>query len=184
MQCLDVSKPRGHNCLSPVLFKRTRPSIYGLFRTIKQTCNFPSFWKIGKVKPLFTKGSQVLVTNYRPITLLCILSKIIKNCIFDSLYSFAAPSLHSSQFGFTKGKSTIVQSICYSDETYIHAQTNDICVEAFYLDFEKAFDKTDRAILIEKLKSIGVYGKLLNILRSYLSDQKQFVEINGYKSSL
>ena len=58
MQCLDVSKSKGHDCLPPVLFKRMdtlKTSIYGLFRTIKRTCTFPSFWKIGKVKPLFKK---------------------------------------------------------------------------------------------------------------------------------
>ena len=115
---------------------------------------------------------------------MCILSKIFEKCIFDSLYTFAAPLLHSSQFGFTKGKSTIIQLIWYLDEVYKNVQINDICVEALYLDFEKSFDKIDHAILIEKLKSIGVYGKLLNILRSYLSDRKQFVGINCFKSSL
>ena len=78
-----------------VLFKRMdtlKTSIYGLFRTIKRTCTFPSFWKIGKVKLLFKEGNRALVTNYRPITLLCILSKIFENCIFDSLL-FCCPVL-------------------------------------------------------------------------------------------
>ena len=148
MQRLDVSKSKGHDCLPPVLFKRMdtmKTSIYGLFRTIKRTCTFPRFWKIGKVKPLFKKGNRALVTNYRPITLLCILSKIFEKCIFDSMYSFAAPLLHSSQFGFTKGKSTLNQLICYLDGIYKNVQINDICVETLYFDFEKAFDKIDHA---------------------------------------
>ena len=140
MQCLDVSKSKGHDCLPPVLFKRMdtlKTSIYGLFRTIKRTCTFPSFWKIGNVKPLFKKSNRALVTNYTPITLLCILSKIFEKWIFDSLYSFAAPLLHSSQFGFTKGKSTIIQLLCYLDEINKNVQLNDICVEALYLHFWK-----------------------------------------------
>ena len=64
-------------------------------------------------------------------------------------------------------------------------QISDICVEALYLDFEKSFGKIDHVNLIEKLKlSIGIFGKLLNILGSYLIDRKEFVQINDYKSFL
>ena len=105
--------------------------------------------------------------------------------VFDNLYSFAAPLLHSSQLGFTKEKSTFFHLICYLYEIDKNLQLNDICVEALYVDFEKAFDKIEHFMQIEKLKSpIGVYGKILYILGSYLSDQKVFVEVNDYESFL
>ena len=171
MQCVDVSKFKRHDRLPLILFKRMdtlKTSINGFFRTIKRTLTFRSLCKIGEVKPLFEKGIRALVTNYGPMKLLCTLSKVFK-------------TLHKSQCQFSKGKSTIVLLFCFLDENYKNVQIDHVCVEALYLDFEKALDKIDHFILIEKLKSIGVDGKLLNSLGSYLSDRKEFVEINGYK---
>ena len=68
--------------------------------------------------------------------------------------------------------------IIYSNKT---ADTN---IEAVYLDFAKAFDKIDHSILINKLKHIGVGGKLLSIMEDYLSNHKQYVEINSTASDL
>ena len=63
-------------------------------------------------------------------------------------------------------------------------KTADTNIEAVYLDFAKAFDKIDQSILINKLKHIGVGGKLLSFIEDYLSNRKQYVEINGTASDL
>ena len=60
----------------------------------------------------------------------------------------------------------------------------DTVVEAVFLDFSKAFDTISHRILLDKLKAIGVSGRLLRVLTSYLSNRKQYVDIDGHKSSL
>ena len=86
---VDTTKSRGPDELPPVLFRNTSKlskSISQVFYKIQQTDTFPDEWKIGKVSPLFKKGSKTDITNYRPITLLNIVSKVFEKCVFDDLY--------------------------------------------------------------------------------------------------
>ena len=164
---------------TPVLSK----SISHLFKAIKDKCKFPDASKTGKIKPIYKKGGKSLCNNYRSITLLCILSKILEKCKFDSLFPYVANLIHQSQHGFQKRKSTIYQLLVYLGTIYSN-KTADTYIEAVYLDFAKAFDKIDNSILINKLKHIGVGGKLLSIIEDYLSNRKQYGEINGTASDL
>ena len=183
---LNENKSCGHGKLPASLFKKTpalSKSISHLFKAIKDKCKFPDAWKTGKLQPICKKGDKSPCNNYRPFTLLCVLSKILEKSIFDSLFPYVANLIHQSQHGFQKRKSTISQLLVYLGTIYWNkfADTN---IEAVYLDFAKAFDKIDRSILISKLKHIGVGGKLLSIIEDYLSNRKQYVEINGTASDL
>lgn len=186
-ETLDITKSRGPDSLPPILFRKVpalASSLASIFYKIKQTSVYPDCWKIGKVTPLFKKGDRQLVSNYRPITLLNICSKIFEKCVFDALYPFVSPLIHSNQFGFQKKKSTIVQLVCYLDEIYKGINNSCLAVETVYLDFAKAFDKINHKVLLKKLRLLGVGGKLFSILSSYLSNRKQFVEISGFESDL
>ena len=182
---LNENKSCGHDKLPASLFKTPALSkcISHLFKAIKDKCKFPDAWKTGKIKPIHKKGDKSLSNNYRPITLLYILSEILEKCIFDSLFPYVANLIHLSQHGFQKIKSTISQLLVYLYTIYSN-KTADTNTEAVYLDFAKAFDKIDHSILINKLKHIGVGGKLLSIIENYLSNRKQYVEINGTASDL
>ena len=143
----------------------------------------PGRLKAGKIRPIYKKGDKSLCNNYRPITLLCILAKILEKCIFDSLFPYVANLIHQSQHGFQKRKLTTSQLLVYLGTIYSN-KTADTNVEAVYFDFAKAFDKIDHSILINKLKHIGGGGKMLSIIEDYLSNRKQYVEINGTASDL
>ena len=136
-----------------------------------------------EIKPIYKKGDKSLCNNYRPITRLCILSKLLEKCIFHSLFPCVANLIHQSQHGFQKRKSTISQLLVYLGTIYSN-KTADTNIEAVYLDFAKAFHKIDHSILISKLKHIGVGRKLLSIIEDYLSNRKQYVEMNGTASDL
>ena len=182
---LDVSKSRGHDNLPPASFKKTPSlckSLSHIFSSIKRTGCFPSLWKIGKVKPLHKKAEKRMANNYRPITLLDIALKILERCIFDELYPFIRPVLPNSQYGFLKHNSTIIQLICYLDEIYLETD-NQNTVEAVYIDFAKAFDKISHSVLLNKLRKLGISGRLLALIKSYLADRRHF-KVDKYYSSL
>ena len=187
MISLDVTKSRGPDLLPPVLFKNTptlSKSLHQLFFKIQQVGCYPAKWKEGAVSPIHKKGSKLHVENYRPITLLSIASKIHEKLIFNALYPHVIPHINSSQFGFTKNRSPVLQMLCYLDNVYRNISNTDVKIEAVYLDFAKAFDKLNHTELLRKQKILGIQGKLLKVLRSYLDQRKQFVQIGDARSEL
>ena len=84
---------------------------------------------------------------------------------------------------FPKKKINYLSATCVPRHNLLQ-KTTDTNIEAVYLDFAKTFDKIDHSILINKLKHIGVGGKLLSIIEDYLSNRKQYVEVNGTASDL
>jgi ribonuclease P/MRP protein subunit RPP40 len=102
---------------------------------------------------------------------------MLEKCIFDDLYPFVAPLLHNNQYGFRLKRSAALQLLAFLDAVYTGYQLHDTVIDVVYLDFSKAFDKINHQILLHKLKSIGVCGKLLKLIASYLTGRQQFVKI-------
>ena len=141
--------------------------------------------RLARWPPVFKDGDKTDVSCYRPISLLCSISKVFEKLIFDSLYLFLKDNLHSSQFGFRKHRSTVLQVLIFLDRIY---KTMDSETEKYlavlYLDFSKAFDKICLESLHEKLARLVVGGNFLKLLHSYLTNRRQFVQINTAMSSL
>ena len=76
---------------------------------------------------------------------------------------------NSTQHGFRPGRSCLSQLLAHVERLTFNLQ-NDENVDAIYLDFSKAFDKVDHAILLQKLQNIGIRGQLLNWLKSFLTE--------------
>ena len=92
---IDITKSRGPDELPPCLFRNTTTlakSLSIIFQRSMDTGTFPDAWKISKVSPLYKADRRRSVTNYRPISLPNIPSKVFEKCIFDSVYSFVSPS--------------------------------------------------------------------------------------------
>ena len=147
--------------------------------SVQEGC-FPSFMKIAKILPQHKGDSVLSESNYRPISLLPIFSKIFERLIYDRLIQFIDSHniLSELQFGFQKNKSTeqAVSSIVTALNCAKYNKLSSYCV---FLDFAKAFDTVNHQILLGKLQHYGLYGKSFSLLESYLSDRKQQVEING-----
>ena len=112
--------------------------------------------------------------NYRPISLLCTISKVLEKIIYDKSISFVSQSISPLQFGFRPKHSTLqqlllfVNSIC---ESFSSMSQTDV----IYLDFKKAFDSVAQNELLVKLWSFGITGNLWWWFRGYLSSRHQCV---------
>ena len=136
---------------------------------------------------LITKKSKCDVGNYRPISVLPVLSKILERAVHDQLYNYLTCNniLHQCQSGFRSNYSAHTALLDVTD--HILENTNDGKVTAsIFLDLKKAFDTVSHNLLLQKLDSYGINGKSLRWFKSYLSNRTQAVNINsslsGFKS--
>ena len=135
---------------------------------------FPSFWKIAHVIPLFKKDDPSLVSNYRPVSLLSCVSKIMERIIFKHVYNYFYSNglFYRYQAGFLPGHSTVYQLL----ETYHNIvqsidEGKSCCM--IFCDLSKAFDRVWHNGLIFKLQTYGIFGNLLQWFNSYLSHRSQ-----------
>ena len=122
-----------------------------------QTGKYPSLWKKANVQPVHKKNSRQDKTNYRPISLLPIFSKIFEKILFDSIYKHLNSNdlLSKHQSGFRPGDSTVNQLLAITHS--IFESFEEGCeTRALFLDISKVFDKVWYAGLIFKLRQNGI----------------------------
>ena len=143
----------------------------------------PESWKYAKVTPIPKGGNSQLVSNYRPISLLPLLSKMMEKIVHRRLYQHLTDNnlLDARQGGFRPGHSTS-QTCAYFTEDLYTAINNKMITIAVYIDAMKAFDTVNHQILIKKLTKLGISGILLKWLRNYLTNKKQCTIANGKTS--
>ena len=135
---------------------------------------YPDLFKIAKVIPLFKKSLEDERTepgNYRPISLLSTLNKILEKILHSRLTRFITKNniLYKYQFGFRRAHSTTLALIDVVDNIRMNLH-NGKKVAGVYIDFSKAFDCVNHHILLEKLKHYGIDGNMLELLKSYLKN--------------
>jgi hypothetical protein len=145
---------------------------------------FPDQLKLAKVIPLFKSGDSTIFNNYRPISVLSILSKIFERVFYSRLIDFLNREkiLYDKQFGFRKDRSTQMPLILIVDQILNAFERGDFVLGVF-LDFSKAFDTVDHHILLQKLYYYGIRGSAYEWIKSYLQNRKQFVYYNDCKSN-
>ena len=145
---------------------------------------FPIELKLAKVIPLHKGNETHLVSNYRPISLLPIFSKIFEKVMYNRLILFldTYKLLYELQFGFRKDHSTCAALIMLIDKITSELEKGNFVLGVF-LDYSKAFDCINHSILLQKLHYYGIRGIALEWFRNYLSDRKQFVYFNNTKSN-
>ena len=184
---LDSKKSSDYYNISPEIVKISSQVVADSLAIIFNRCikegRFPNTLKLAKVIPIHKGDSVLTVSNYRPISLLPIFSKIMERLIYNQFMDFIEKNniLSELQFGFQRNKSTehAISSIFTNITNALARKKSSYCI---FLDFAKAFDTVNHRILVDKLKYYGVHGKTLELFDSYLSDRTQVVEVNGHLS--
>ena len=129
------------------------------------------------------KDSKEPAENYRPISLLPIISKVLERCVFNCPYDHVNSLITPVQHGFLRNRSCVTQllSVLHTIDRNLH---KNIQTDVIYLEFAKAFDTVDHNVLLSKLKAYGVSGQLLTWLANYLSGRLQRVVIDSATSQL
>ena len=156
-----------------------------IFNTSINTGCYIDKLKLAKTIPIFKKGSRMLVSDYRPISLLSNLNKIMEKLIFKRIYEFLEKyhCLYDLQFGFRSKHSTIHTLISIT-ESIRSALDESKSVCGIFVDLQKAFDTVNHDILLKKLYHYGIRGKMNDWFNSYLKERKQIVSINGEDSEI
>ena len=173
----------GHDGISARFLKRILETVtLPLTHIINQSlCTgiFPDRLKIAKVVPLIKKGDQHILDNYRPISLLPVVSKVFEKVVFNQLYQYVTDNnlIFTSQYGFRKLHSTELASLELVDRVFQHLDKGKLPLSIF-LDLSKVFDTLDHHILLNKLKFYGLSSTHLKWFDSYLHGRKQYVDPN------
>ena len=155
-----------------------------LFTLSVATGVFPDKLKVSKTIPIFKAGEHTCCDNYRPISLLSSISKILEKVVAINLVNHLEINnlLYNNQYGFLRGRSTL-HNITKLTSTISQNLNEKKYVIGVFLDLKKAFDTVSHEILLLKLNKLGISGTPLKWFTSYLSGRSQFTEISGAKST-
>ena len=192
LNLINKLKPKpsfGHDGLSSIMLKGIATSVSPILTCIinQSLCTgiFPQSLKIAKIIPIFKKENPHITDNYRPVSLLPIISKIFEKVVFIQVYDYFTENdlLYKSQYGFRKLHSTELAALEFTDKIVANLEQGKLPL-AIFLDLSKAFDTIDHNILLDKLKFYGISGKALEWFRSYLQKRKQYVQYGDSVSSM
>ena len=188
LSALDPTKSMGTNRIGPRLLRSCSLALYiplhHLFSVSITRGIIPTEWKCHSITPVFKTGDKSSVKNYRPISLLCVTSKVLERLIYDKLCKFIIEHniISCTQFGFLEHRSTVQQLLLFLND--VRRALHDASCSVIYLDFRKAFDSVPRNELLLKLMKICVTDNLWLWFREYLTNRYQHVSINSCASSI
>lgn len=141
---------------------------------------FPVDFKRARVIPLYKKGSKLEQGNYRPVSILCCISKIIEKVVFEQVDSYLTTHnlLYEFQSGFRKSYSTDTCLLYLTDFIKKEIDEGNYC-GMILLDLQKAFDTVNHDILLNKLMAMGFNKASIQWIQSYLGGRDQVVDVSG-----
>ena len=162
------------------IFYSIREPLTVIFNKSLGLGEFPENMKVARVVPLFKGADSLLKDNYRPISLLPVISKLLEKCVYKRLTSHMESNghLYDKQFGFRKHHGcvdaieTFIGNVLEGFDKEMH------CLSIF-IDLKKAFDTVKHTVILDKLRAIGVCNTELHWFQSYMHNRRQFVDING-----
>ena len=184
IKSFDPKKSKDFDGLSMFLLKNIATEISvplaHIFNLSLETGTFPSKLKQSRTVPVFKSGNPESCDNYRPISLLSSLSKILEKMVANRLVNHLELNnlLYKHQYGFLRGKCTEHNLLHVTNFIGKALNEGKYCVGLF-LDLKKAFDVCSHEILVAKLEKLGIRGVALDWFKSYLKNRMQCVDING-----
>ncbi|KAK4319484.1 hypothetical protein Pmani_009587 [Petrolisthes manimaculis] len=187
LSALEEVKAVGPDGVSPRVLRRCSKELTSpltkLFRAILHHNQWPRLWKTSHVVPVHKKGSRSEVTNYQPVSLLSVISKVLEGIITQRLTTHLEEQylLSERQFGFRKGRSAADLNLLLVNE-WSDARDQGRPTAVLALDIVGAFDRVWHPALVERLYAAGLSGGALKLLRHYLLERHLKVVHNGLQS--
>jgi len=186
---LKTKKATGLDKIPSKLLKDSAPVIVkpltNIFNLSMSTGEVPNDWKLARVSPIYKAGNRDNVSNYRPVSVLNVSSKVMERIVHNQVAHFMDRNglLTAHQSGFRKHHSTgtAVQKVVEDIKSAFNA--HEVTV-ALFLDLRKAFDTVNHEILLRKLQKMGFDIGTVNWFRSYLTDRLQCVDVQNKQSTL
>ena len=188
LSSLRLTSASGPDNIGNILLKNTATSISKplakIFNMSLNVSHFPDSWKRSNICPVFKKSNKQIKSNYRPISLLCNVSKVFERLVYNHLYEYLLSNnlLTEKNSGFKANDSTVNQLISILHNIY-NGLENSKEARMVFLDISKAFDKVWHVGLLFKLRQLGLSETMIRWIDSYLSNRFQRVIIHGQTSS-
>ena len=186
---LKISKSTGIDNIPAIALKLSAevigPSLTWIYNLSIKTGIYVDEWKKAWVMPIFKSDDRQRCENYRPISILPIVSKILERSVFNQIYKFLNDNslLSKHQSGFRPKHSTLTTLIHMCDTLYENMDNGQLSGVVF-LDIRKAFDSIDHTILLQKMNDqFGIKNVELDWFKSYLTNREQACIVNGAMSS-
>lgn len=150
-----------------------------LFNLSISTCKVPVMWKCARVTPLYKSGDPLDPNNYRTISIISNVVKILEKIIFKRLFKYINEFsiLSPNQSGFRPNFSTTTALSKFVNDV-TSSLDNNLSTGAIFIDLTKAFDLVDHYILLDKLYNIGLSEQSILWFSSYLHYRRQCVIVN------
>lgn len=187
IKSLNSSSASGYDGLSVKIIKNSESDLAPILTTLINNSfrdgTFPDILKVAKVVPIFKSGNKTDPNNFRPVAVLSNLSKIVEIAVKNRLIEHLVKInfVNSNQFGFQKASSTMSACLNFVETVYKFME-NRKKTGSIFIDVRKAFDSVNHKILLDKLEHIGFNKNALELLKSFLENRFQYVDINGEKS--
>ena len=184
VKALQKDKSPGYDEISSNIVLTSYPEIREvlrfLFNKSIKTGIFPDQMKVARVIPVFKSGDPSQMTNYRPISILPVFSKLLERIVYNRVYNYITEQklLFPKQFEFQSNHSTEHAIVEFVDNILKSFDKGDMTLGVF-IDLSKAFDTVDHKILLQKLDFLGIRGTYLRWFKNYLSNRKQFIPYNN-----
>lgn len=145
---------------------------------------FPDSLKVAKVTPIFKSGDKADPCNYRPISILPVISKIFEKVIYTRIAKHIQINnfLYKKQYGFRPRSNTLSATVDLVTKIRNRIDEKQL-VLGIFIDLKKAFDTISHKILLMKLSDMGITGSAYATLKSYLQNRNQIVKIGPNQSS-
>ncbi|KAL5258599.1 hypothetical protein ACHWQZ_G009170 [Mnemiopsis leidyi] len=186
---LNIFKSSGPDGVHPKLLKSLAhddkfvEAVTQLFVKCSETGTLPDIWKSASVVALFKKGTKSDPLNYRPVSLTCILCKVYEKLVREHLLDFLEERISKHQHGFVKGKSCL-SNLLETFDNILNLLDEGVPVDLLYFDFSKAFDTVPHFRLLSKLEGFGIKGKVLEIIKDFLTERTMRVCVEGQWSDV
>ena len=187
LKSLKARKAPGPDQISPCVLKEMAnviaPILTTIFRKSYDSGTVPEDWKTANITPVFKKGKRSDAANYRPISLTCIVCKLMEHILTSHIMKHANDHniLYGLQHGFRGGRSCETQLVEFIDDLAYNMQ-NGGQTDVAIMDFSKAFHKVGHQRLLLKLDHYGIRGKTNKWIQAFLTNRSQRVVLNGEHS--